>query len=238
MSTWAWWLVLGVLLGWLVEWVIDWVYWRRAATVAVAAHGSETPRLSTLESSPSAPSQREAAALREALAGARADGERLRAELDAARASFQDEQRVSSELRSTADTLRAENDQLRIAVQAAQRAARDAQQDQAAPADVATDAPGRPTVQLNPKGLLARGSEPAPLHAEGQRDPLIDINGIGPVYQQRLFEAGVTTFDALAALSPERIRAIIKHERWQEIDPEAWIAEARQLAERQRSKQP
>jgi predicted flap endonuclease-1-like 5' DNA nuclease len=66
--------------------------------------------------------------------------------------------------------------------------------------------------------------------APAARDPLIDINGIGPIYEQRLFEAGIYTFAALAALSPERIRAIIQPEKWQNIDPEQWIAEARQRA--------
>lgn len=62
------------------------------------------------------------------------------------------------------------------------------------------------------------------------RDPLIDINGIGPVYEQRLLNAGVTTFKQLAELSPDEIRAIINPEGWQNIDPESWIAEARALA--------
>jgi predicted flap endonuclease-1-like 5' DNA nuclease len=69
--------------------------------------------------------------------------------------------------------------------------------------------------------LLAR--EPA-------RDPLIDINGIGPVYEQRLLNAGVTSFAQLAVLTPGAIRAIIRPESWQHIEPEAWIAEAAELA--------
>ena len=65
-----------------------------------------------------------------------------------------------------------------------------------------------------------------------RRDPLIDINGIGPAYERRLVEAGVNTFEELAALTPEQIRAIIKPERWQEIHAEAWIAEARERAQK------
>jgi predicted flap endonuclease-1-like 5' DNA nuclease len=67
-----------------------------------------------------------------------------------------------------------------------------------------------------------------------ERDPLVDINGIGPVYERRLFAAGVTTFAQLAGLSPDTIRAIIQPESWQLIEPEAWIAEARQFAEQVR----
>jgi predicted flap endonuclease-1-like 5' DNA nuclease len=68
------------------------------------------------------------------------------------------------------------------------------------------------------------------LAGQSVRDPLIDINGIGPVYEQRLLNAGVTSFAQLAAMAPDAIRAIIKPESWQQIEPEAWIAEAADLA--------
>lgn len=61
-----------------------------------------------------------------------------------------------------------------------------------------------------------------------QRDPLIDINGIGPVYQDRLYDAGIVTFEQLAALTPEQLRAMIKPADWQAPDFLGWIAEARQ----------
>lgn len=66
------------------------------------------------------------------------------------------------------------------------------------------------------------------------RDALIDINGISPVYERKLWTAGVVTFDQLAALSPERITAIIGPAAWQQIEPEAWVAEARTLAQQVR----
>jgi predicted flap endonuclease-1-like 5' DNA nuclease len=62
------------------------------------------------------------------------------------------------------------------------------------------------------------------------RDPLIDINGVGPVYEQRLLNAGVTTFQQLAGMSAAEIRAIINPEDWQNVDLESWIAEAKTLA--------
>ena len=72
----------------------------------------------------------------------------------------------------------------------------------------------------------------APQPAARRRDPLIDINGIGPGYERKLFDAGVFTFEDLVALTPEQVRAIIAPQRWQEIDPASWIAEARQLAQK------
>jgi predicted flap endonuclease-1-like 5' DNA nuclease len=68
--------------------------------------------------------------------------------------------------------------------------------------------------------------EAAPTDVDRLRDPLIDILGIGPVFQTRLYEAGILTFAELAALSPEQVRAIIKPASWQKIEPGAWIAEA------------
>ncbi len=64
-----------------------------------------------------------------------------------------------------------------------------------------------------------------------ERDRLQKIHGIGDVFSRRFNEAGVYTFAQLAALSPERAREIINPEEWQAIDPELWIAEARQYAD-------
>jgi len=61
-------------------------------------------------------------------------------------------------------------------------------------------------------------------------DQLVDINGIGPVFAERLNKAGIYTFADLAAQSPERINKIISPKNWQAIDPAAWIAEAQQFS--------
>lgn len=63
------------------------------------------------------------------------------------------------------------------------------------------------------------------------KDPLVDIEGIGPVYVQRLNEAGVFTFWQLARLTPAQIQEIIKPEGWQKIEPESWITQAKAMAE-------
>ena len=65
---------------------------------------------------------------------------------------------------------------------------------------------------------------------EGQyRDHLEKVDGIGQVYQGRLFEAGVFTFENVAAQSDDRIREIVQPgEREVEIDK--WKLEALELA--------
>jgi predicted flap endonuclease-1-like 5' DNA nuclease len=74
-------------------------------------------------------------------------------------------------------------------------------------------------------------NQPERAHAVGQRDPLVDILGIGPVYAQRLIAAGITSFAQVADLSEAQLQAIIQPEPWQKIDFTAWIAEARQRAQ-------
>jgi predicted flap endonuclease-1-like 5' DNA nuclease len=73
-------------------------------------------------------------------------------------------------------------------------------------------------------------SQARAMSGQPSRDPLIDILGVGPVYEQRLLNAGITSFAQVATLTPNEIQAIIKPEAWQKIDAEAWIAEARELA--------
>lgn len=62
-----------------------------------------------------------------------------------------------------------------------------------------------------------------------QRDPLEQIKGIGPLFAQRLHEAGIFTFDQLAAAAPTTVRAALQPELSQRIDAEAWIAQAQTL---------
>ncbi len=77
-----------------------------------------------------------------------------------------------------------------------------------------------------PARPAASGSRPPE-----QGDRLEAIKGIGAVYARRLRQAGIHTYTALAAQSPERIAAIVKLQAWQAGRPAEWIAEARSLAE-------
>lgn len=60
-------------------------------------------------------------------------------------------------------------------------------------------------------------------------DDLTTINGIGPTFARRLNESGITTYKALAAATPERIREITHVAVWQS-NPADWIKEAKELA--------
>lgn len=60
-------------------------------------------------------------------------------------------------------------------------------------------------------------------------DDLTTVKGIGPTFARRLQEAGVTSFAALAALSPERAQEITGAANWQ-ADTADWVVEAKELA--------
>ena len=62
-----------------------------------------------------------------------------------------------------------------------------------------------------------------------ENDDLTAINGIGPTFAKRLQEAGITTYQALAALTVEKIIEITHVAEWQ-ADPNEWIAEAKTMA--------
>lgn len=73
--------------------------------------------------------------------------------------------------------------------------------------------------------------EPQPRRkSAGKREPLEKIQGIGPVYQKRLWEAGILTFAQLAALAPDEVMKIVQPRAWQKADVEQWIREAGERA--------
>ncbi len=68
-------------------------------------------------------------------------------------------------------------------------------------------------------GLTWSGREP---------DDMENLPGIGKTYEGRLYDAGVCTWEKLAALTPEALAAIVKAPKWNQPDYEAWIAYAKE----------
>ncbi len=58
------------------------------------------------------------------------------------------------------------------------------------------------------------------------KDPLHEIDGIGPAYEKRLNAGGLFTFAQLVEAGPQRLREIVSPEQWQTIDTEDWIVQA------------
>ncbi len=60
-------------------------------------------------------------------------------------------------------------------------------------------------------------------------DDLTKISGIGPTFAKRLKEAGITTYAALANLTPDQAKEITHAADWQ-ADPQEWISQAQAFA--------
>lgn len=76
----------------------------------------------------------------------------------------------------------------------------------------------------------ADGVAASAVRPSGRRDDLERIAGIGPIYEQRLFDAGIETYAQLAATPVERLRAIVQPRSMQKVDFAKWIEEAREYA--------
>ena len=63
-------------------------------------------------------------------------------------------------------------------------------------------------------------------------DDLTVIKGIGPVYQWKLRDAGFNTYKQLAGADPDQLRRMLDVKNWQRVNVEAWIAQARDWAQR------
>jgi predicted flap endonuclease-1-like 5' DNA nuclease len=238
-----WWLTLGALIGFAAEWLWDWAWFRARRQVVSSQVDTSISKLQ---------GERDRLA-----ADLKVCGDRrvtLEGDLATARAGLDDVDayrvRVSElePLVGQVASLKAENARMQADLEAARAGAVEL-----APAGVTLGASADTTLAARAVGGADEG-ELASLRtynlsmhdeleasrralsrfAAGKGDPLIDIDGIGPVYEQRLLNAGVSSFAQLAAMTPEEIRAVIKPEAWQLIEPEAWIAEATAFAQQVR----
>ncbi len=100
----------------------------------------------------------------------------------------------------------------------------------------------RTTLEIT--GLQATQVDPSEIRADARRlaeesgtigqiwegqppDDFEPIEGIGKVFEQRLYAAGIRTYRALADASPEQLAAIVKAQKPLQPDYRSWIAQAR-----------
>lgn len=77
------------------------------------------------------------------------------------------------------------------------------------------------------ESLAKSTPEPKPTSSAIRRDDLTKVKGIGPVFAERFYEAGINTFADLAALTAEQAREISGLKSWQAADPAEWVEQAR-----------
>jgi predicted flap endonuclease-1-like 5' DNA nuclease len=85
--------------------------------------------------------------------------------------------------------------------------------------------PAGPAIQSQSRST--RVSSPA----TARTDPLEDIHGIGPVFADRLREAGIATFAELARANPDHLREVVSGGGRPIPNVEDWVEEARQRAQ-------
>lgn len=211
--------VAGVLAGWLIEWAVDWLYWRRVtADLQRKLAASEALMLQRKDDAV------EVEALRRELAQAKADVARHEQAAAAATTALPQEQYTAAQ--AALSQCQAELTETRTELNhyLEQFTEMQAYRDKLAAAEAEIDR--LKTELTNRPGHVTQVVERVII-----KDNLERINGIGPVFARRFNEAKVFTFGQLAALTPERIEEIIVPQPWQHVDPNAWIAEAKEFAE-------
>lgn len=222
-----WWLTLGALIGFVAAWVWDWLWFRRRRQIVSVEVETQLAKLQGEH---------------DRLAGElRACGDRrmaLEGELKTTQGSLKTAQDELGGLRAQMAELGAENERLR------------ADLEQARVAGVSLGAVGAQGLAAQQMGgaedsavIASLREYNLALHDELEAtrlavgrfagtsgDPLIDIDGIGPVYQERLFQAGVVTFQQVAAMHPDRLRAIVAPNAVFELDTGSWRRQAREFA--------
>ncbi len=142
-------------------------------------------------------------------------------ELRVARESFETSLKESeSRSRAEIDAIRADRDRLL------------ASQDELSQ-KLATMLSGFGVIEVREQSPEPNGEANPPklyIKAATRRDPLREISGIGPAFEERLYAAGITRFSQLAEVGKSRLREIVQAEEWESIDPDAWVAEARDRA--------
>jgi predicted flap endonuclease-1-like 5' DNA nuclease len=63
-------------------------------------------------------------------------------------------------------------------------------------------------------------------------DNLTVIKGIGPIFQWKLRDAGINTYKQLAAADPAQVRRLLSIKKWQRVNIESWVEQARDWAQR------
>lgn len=81
------------------------------------------------------------------------------------------------------------------------------------------------------RGRIGAGGWAVDQTHSDERDRLINISGVGPIYQRRLYAAGIYTFEQLIAATNETLGEVCRIQEWQDINLDEWKAQARQLAQ-------
>lgn len=205
-------LVVGILIGWIIEWIIDWLYWRRNLA---GFYATETQL------------RRQLAAAEDQLTELMAKNNALRVDLKSA--SSEQLSALEAATKSGDEEFdNAESDSTEIDVADVDGAATNEELDSAE--TETADADGAAEIDATDAVVAAAvRAAVASSAATSHPDDLTKISGIGPVYRRKLHEAGIYTFDQLAAASPDQLDTAVAPEGFQKPAFEQWIDDAGKL---------
>ncbi len=209
----------GLFVGWLIEWVIDWFFWRRNAARIDKSDMALRAELDAVQEqlATAQQEQAEAEALQRQLASAQSQVDDLKQERDALARQLADATAESTVVvdegatRTRVTPLDPEADAATVVLQQE--------------LDVLRHERDALYIELN----KSRFADAAALYVV--RDDLEQIDGVGPVYEERLYAGGVETFGQLAVQTPAQLAEIVQAPAGQDIDFDQWIAQARGFAD-------
>lgn len=247
-------LILGLIIGWVIEWIIDWLFWRRdaaesgsqdllvqerlvtaEASVAqldaewqnrlVAAEEDYNTRLAAVEQDWQARLQLNEQEWSTKFTQLESDNNDLHARLADLLAAAAVVGTGAAIVHGTQDVEADEFDELDVRYEVAEAPEVESDIDVAQAALLATLAVGvegeieEAEIEEEADVVMVGAAKLVP-------DDLTRIHGIGPKYAQVLNNAGIDSFAALAASTPEELRAIINPGPMQQINFDSWIAQA------------
>lgn len=215
--------------SWMVDWMFDWLFWwRRDVEQLREKLDAAEAEINLLKS------QLQTTEQRERLAKAEAGLNQARAKLNASEEELKQLAQAEEEItRLRAELAVSEQhlEKLTVAEQEINRLKQEleAKEEERHKLTAAEAEINRLQQEL---AVLSAGTAVKSTEVVVKKVPSLEaIHGVGPAFARRFYEAGVHTFDDLAALTPERVREIIAPKAWQKIDPVAWIEEAKKFAQ-------
>jgi predicted flap endonuclease-1-like 5' DNA nuclease len=230
--------LIGLLLGWMLKWLMEWAGWRKGLPGFAAVEADLQRELEDVQAGKDE-THRLLSRLQEQMAALEAERATVAEPLPTRMASVNNEWEHALQPEQVADTqmvalqeqvasLTAQRDELAQQLTVGQQRQDEAQ---ATLAQLQAQLTALSTEKLELGQRLSDTLAVTQAAPQSRRDDLEQIRGIGPIYEQRLFAAGIETFAQLAATPVERLREIIQPAVWQRIDFDNWVAQARQSAE-------
>jgi predicted flap endonuclease-1-like 5' DNA nuclease len=217
----------GIILGWIIEWIIDWLYWRRGIAGFYATENELRGQLQNV--------QQEHVETSEKLTALNTRFDEITVAKSAADQQLQDVTVAKSSIDQQLQEVTAAKETVDRQLQEVSAAKMTVEQQllETTTAKAATEQTLQETLAAKAtlEQQLREALDTLAEARQPRRDDLEQIDGIGRVYEQKLFDAGINTFAQLAVTPVVRLKEIINPASWQQLDFESWLEQARKMAE-------